>query len=334
MSEPLTDLLQQIEAGKLQPVYFLSGEAYPLELAAAAIRDAVLGDQQNAFNLDALLASEASAASILEAARTMPMFGSRRLVQVRDAHVLKAEELNQLLPYLKDPSPTTCLLLLGEKADLRLKFFSELKKHGVVVRFERLKDRQAPGWVAGEAKRLRIQLRAGAAEAIAEAVGTDMGQLAAALERLSLFVGVGKPVGPADVERVLAQTRQRSIFELTNAVGRGQRREALLVLSRMLDDREPGVRIVAMLARHLRQLWSARELSTRGQSKNEIAGALGIHPFFVGDMLEQAMRFNVAALRRTHRALFEADRQLKSSRLPESAILERLVLSLCPAQKG
>ena len=306
----------------------------PLGEVVAAIRRAVLGGDGNAFNLDSLLAGEARASGILAAARTLPMFGASRLVEVRDAHLLDAEALGQLVPYIKDPSPTTCLVLLAEKADLRLKFFGELKKHGVVARFEPLKDRQAAAWVAGEARRQKVRLAAGAAEAIADAVGTDMGQLASAVERCALYVGLGQQVSPADVEELLARTRQRSIFDLTNAVGRGQRGVALGVLRQMLEDREPGLRIVAMLARHLRQLWTARELAARGTQKGEIASALGIHPFFVGDILEQARRFSVLALERTHRALFEADRTLKSSRLAEEIVLERLVLSLCPAERA
>jgi DNA polymerase-3 subunit delta len=215
---------------------------------------------------------------------------------------------------------------------MRLKFFGELKKHGVVAKFEPLRERQAAGWLAAEARRLKIDLRPGAAEGIADAVGTDMAQLASALERVSLFVGLDQAAGPSDVDELLRQTRQRSIFELTNAVGRGRRREALLVLRRMVQDREPGVRIVAMLARHLRQLWSARELVGRGQSKGDIAAALGIHPYFVGDVLEQARKWSIPALGRTHRALFEADRRLKSSRLSDGIILEQLVLDLCPAE--
>ncbi len=332
--ELLSDILAQVERGTIAPLYYLCGETYPIDQVVRAVRRQVLGEKENAFNYDLLSADEAQAGGILDAARTLPMFGPRKVVLARDLQLLEAEELNRLLPYVKDPAPSTVLLLLAEKADLRLKFFGELKKHGVLAKFEPLRERQAAGWVAAEARRLKIELRPGAAESIAEAVGTDMAQLASALERVSLFAGPGRAVEPSQVDELLLQTRQRSIFELTNAVGRGRRREALLVLRKMLQDREPGVRIVTMLARHLRQLWSARELTERGQSKGDIASALGIHPYFVGDMLEQARKWSVPVLRRTHRALFEADRRLKSSRLADAIILEQLVLALCPAAGG
>ena len=329
----MNDLIADIEAARLSPVYYLCGERYPVDRVSAALRRAVLGGKNaSAFNFDAL-GPDAGAREILSAVRTVPMLGRARLVQVRDAHLLSAEELNKLLPYLEDPAPFSHLLFTAEKADLRLKFFSRLKKLGVVQRFDPLKERQVPGWLSQEARRQKVTLRPGAAERIADAVGTDMAQLASALERLSLYVGPGEPVTTAAVEELLARTRQHSIFELTNAFGRGDRREALLLLRRMLQDREPGVRIVIMLARHLRQVWSARELSSSGAGQKAIASRVGIHPYFVKDMVGQGRRFTDEALQRTHRALFEADRSLKSSRLSDAAVLEQLVLHLCPERE-
>lgn len=328
------DIVAEIEAGKLAPVYYVCGERFPVERVVAALRRAALeGQEVSDFNFDGLDAS-AGADGILSAARTVPMLGRRRLVQVRDAHQLGAEELNKLLGYVRDPAPFTCLLFVADKADLRLKFFTELKKHGVVQRYDPLKERQVPGWVADEARRQGVKLRPGAAERVADAVGTDMGQLSSALERLSLYVGPGKAIRTEDVDDLLAQTRQHSIFELTNAVGRGERREALLVLRRMLQDREPGVRIVAMLARHLRQLWSAKSLSGRGADPQAIAAQIGVHPFFVRDVIGQAARFSDEKLAQTHGALFDADRRLKSSRLTDAAVLEQLVLGLCPGGRA
>ena len=70
-----------------------------------------------------------------------------------------------------------------------------------------------------------------------------------------------KTVGAADVDAVVATTRQRTVFELADAVRRGRPRpRALAVLSSLMGARESGVRIVAMLARHVRQLWVTQEL--------------------------------------------------------------------------
>jgi len=100
------------------------------------------------------------------------------------------------------------------------------------------------------------------------------------------------------------------------------------VLRQMTRAREPGIRIVAMLMRHLRQLWSASELLAEGAGEKTIAREVGIHPFFARDLVQQARRLDPATFRRTHAALCQADRDLKRSPLPDALILDRLVLEL------
>lgn len=327
-----TALLRDLAAGKRAAVYYLCGEAYPRDRVAEALRRSLVGGALEGFNFDALRAKDAGVAGILAAVRTVPMLGGERLVQVRDADGLTADELARLIPYLENPSPFAVLLLLADKADLRAKFFNVVKKHGVLQRFEPLRDRQAAAWVAAEALRSGVRLQSGAAERLASAVGTEMGQLASALERVALFVGEGTAISAEAVEEVLADTRQRSIFELTNAVGHGRRREALAVLRQLILSRESGVRIVAMLARHLRQLWSVKELAGRdGVDPTQMAAQVGVPPFAIADLERQAQRLPLSRLVQMHEALREADRALKSSRLAEAVALEQLVFRLCPA---
>ena len=109
----MADTLKDIRAGKIAGVYYLCGEAYPRDRMVAELRGAVVGDQASAFNYDAFDGKEAKAGQILAAARTAPMLGGRRLVQVRGAEALVADELNQMLDYLKDPAPYTCLLFIA-----------------------------------------------------------------------------------------------------------------------------------------------------------------------------------------------------------------------------
>jgi len=323
-------LISAIHKGKVEAVYCLDGDPYPRGQVLAALRQAVVGGEESAFNLEVMRAPEARSGGILGAARTLPMLGDRQLVLVHEVDKLEADDLRKLVPYVQNPSPTTCLVLVTQKADKRLKLFKQLHKKGWLHSFPPLKDRQVPAWLTREARRRKVTLGPGAAERIADSVGRDMGSLAMAMEQLVTYVGPGQPVMPEHVEELLAQTREQSIFDFTNAVGRGQRREALLLLRRMMADRESGIRIVAMLARHLRQVWSIAALDRKHTPRDAMARQVGVHPYFVGDLVKQASRWSPARLRSMHRALFEADRTLKSSPLSDAVVLERLVNSVCP----
>ena len=292
------------------------------------VRQRVLDPRTRDFNYELFQGKEATAARIVQAARTLPMMAKRRLLLVRDADEMKADELNGLISYVQKPCAETCLVMVGEKVDQRIKLFATWKKTGVIAKFDPLYENKLPGFVADEARRRGVELETGVPRLVADEVGADLAQLADAIERLAIYVGEKKRVSAADVDEVVATTRQRNVFELCNAIGAGHRSRALAVVASMMANRESGVRVVAMLARHVRQLWSAQLLLQKRMSKFELASALGMPPFFVDDIMQQAQRLTPDALKGMHRALFVADTQLKSSRLDDARIMEQLILSL------
>jgi len=332
------DPLAPLREGEAGPLYFVHGkERYLVDRAVELLRARVLDPRTRDFNYELFYGKEAGASRIAQAARTLPMMAKRRLVLVRDADEMKGDELGALIPYVSDPAPETCLVFVAEKADQRLKFFSAFKKHGVMLKLDPLYERQLPDFVRGEARARGVTLAPDALTMIVDEIGAELGSLADAIERLALFVagrdaalgaGERKQITAEDVDKVVATTRQRNVFELANAVGAGDRAHALAVLSSMLGARESGVRIVAMLARHLRQLWITSELLERTRDKFEIAGALGIPPFFADDIIRQARNIDAARAKRMHAALFKADKDLKSSRLDDARLLEALILEL------
>jgi DNA polymerase-3 subunit delta len=326
-----SDPLAPLRDGDPGPLYFLYGkERWLVDRAVDLVRSRVLDPRTRDFNYELFYGKEAGSARIVQAARTLPMMAKRRLILVRDADEMKADELAGLISYVQDPAPETCLVFVGEKVDARLKFFTAFKKSGVLVKLDPLYERQLPDFVRGEARARGVTIEPQALQMIVDEIGADLGQLADAVERLSLFAsGRGqKSIAPDDVETVVATTRQRSVFELANAVGEGSRPRALTVLASMTAARESGVRVVAMLARHVRQLWVTKELLERTGDKFEIAQALGIPPFFVDDIVKQARRLERPRLRRMHAALYLADKNLKSSRLDDAHIMEGLILDL------
>ncbi|HZS38300.1 MAG TPA: DNA polymerase III subunit delta [Polyangia bacterium] len=333
MPPPNADPLAPLRSGELGPLYLIYGrERFLVDRAVDLLRERVLDPRTKDFNFDVFHGKEADAGRIVQAARTLPMMAKRRLVLVRDADEMKAAAMTELVPYVSAPCAETCLVLVAEKVDQRLKLFTAWKKHGASIKLDPLYERQLPGFVRDEARARGVKFEAGAAELLCDEVGADLGQLADAVERLAVFVcdrpAAERSVSARDVDEQVATTRQRSVFELCNAVGEGSRERALGALGSMLGARESGVRIVAMLARHVRQLWSAQSLLQKRVSKIELAQALGIPPFFIDGIEAQARRFDRAAFERMHAALYDADRLLKSSRLDDARLLESLVLEL------
>ena len=296
-----------VEQG-VESVYVLHSE-HPIliERAVTAIREAALPPAARGFNYD-VVDGKPSAARIVELAQTLPMMAQKRMVLVRDISLLAADDAEPLLAYFAKPNPSTVLVVVASKLDKRVKMFATASKLGYLHVLEA--PRQLAGWVRAEAQALGVRIDQAAIARLVESVGDDLSRLAIALEQLGIFAGA-RPVTPADVDDLVADTRERSVFELTDAIGTGDRGRALAAVAALCDQRESAVGVVVMLGRHVRQLAVLHALRTNQTPRAEWARALGVPPFIVDKLVAQAKRFKPSALASATRLLAEADRALK-----------------------
>jgi DNA polymerase III subunit delta len=332
---PPPDILAAVARGEIDPIYCLSGERYLVDEAVAAIRLAVVTAMgpAAAFNQDVFDLKEKGVGAAIAIAKTLPMMAKRRLVVGKAIDEVKAADLEPLATYAEDPNPSTCLLLVADKVDVRFRAFQVLRKRGYLHVFAPLREQALAGWLRNEARLRKIALAPDAAAALAISAGPDLGRLGQALEQLALYAG-DRAITVDDVEDLIAETRQRGIFELTKAIGAGEVGASLGLLANMLRNREPALKIQFMLARQFRQIWRAKELAAAGASRGDIAAGVGISPYFLDDVLIPARRISRAALVRAFERLFQADLALKTSRLDPEIALSRLVQALAEDAAG
>jgi DNA polymerase-3 subunit delta len=327
MSGP-TDLTADIRAGKLSPIYLVTGgDPAPIEELLAALRDQVVPGAARDLSYDLLRGDEVGGEVVVAAARTHPMLGRQRLVVVRGHEMLEKKGSASLIAYLAKPSPSAVLVLVASsKLDGRQKLWQAAQKSKNVaqVSYEPLKPWEGAEFIRGRAQKSGLSLHRDAAELLVDIVGAERSALVDALERLRLTVAPRTDVTAEDVAETLAATRLRSVFELCDAVGERKLKRALELCAAMEMAREPPIKVVAMLARQIRTLGRARALG--GEAS---AATLGVPPMAVRKIVEQARSYDGARLERALQSLAEADRLLKSSRIGDTLILEKLVLELC-----
>jgi DNA polymerase-3 subunit delta len=319
-------LRESLGRGKIDPVYVLVGEeTFLVGEWLDAIRDAVVGREGDLWNSETIEGAGSSAERILGAARTLPMMGPRRLVVVRQADALEADDQAAIAEYLPAPSPTTTLVLVATKLDARGKLAAAAVRTKCLHKAEALKDRDAGGFVSARAADRGLRLEPRAASALVEALGADMAALDDAIERLGLFVGTpARPITAQDVAACVSPHKETTFFALTDALSVGDAKAALETLGRLVRDREPGLLILWWLSRQIRQVGVARTLGTAG----EIASTLGVHPFVAEKLARSSKSWTDAAVRQALVLLAQADLDLKGSKVPEDLLLEALVLGL------
>jgi DNA polymerase-3 subunit delta len=323
------ELLQRIEAGSIPPAIVIAGaERFFVDRAVAALRRAVVGDGPSGFNEDVFEGKTSSAARICDAARTLPMLASQRLVLVRDLDALAAAELDRLADYFENPCPSACLVLLAEKLDGRTKLARRAQKLDLVVDAAPVKLHEMRGFVQAETRRRGMKMAPDAAAALVDAIGNDLPAIDDALERLGLYAGEGAPIDLAAVEACVTKVRVESIWALVDAVGLRDRRTALRAASSLLADREPPLRILAMVARQLRIVSRMQSALASGAPAQEAARIAGAPPFKARDLAAAARRFDGKALARAFTVLAQADLALKGSKRPPDVVLQGAILEL------
>lgn len=331
----IQSLLSDARAGKWEPVVVLVGsERFLADRAAKLLKKAVVGDGPRGFNDDLFHGGQVVAQRVVAAARTLPMMAQARYVLIRDGEDVPADQLDALAAYVAAPSPSTCLVMVAEKLDGRSKLAREAKKLGAWIECEPLKGPILARFTMGEAKRRGHPIDEDAVAALLDAIGNDLAALDDAVERLSLYVGRsadgrGQPITLAAVEASVVRIRVDSIWTVVDAVAARNTRVALAGVGTLLDDREPPLKILAMLARQLRMVARMKQALAEGLRGPEAARFAGALPFKARDLEAAARKFDDEALRAAFRALAETDLALKGSKRPGEIVMEELVLALC-----
>jgi DNA polymerase III subunit delta len=300
--------VHELIADGLDPIYVLHSEhAILIERAVAAIRDEAVPPAARGFNYD-VVEGKPSGARIVALAQALPMMAARRMVFVRDLGLMPADEAEPLLGYLAKPNPSTVLVAVTSKLDKRLKLFAQLAKKGYVHVLEA--PRQLAPWVRAEAQARGVKLDGPAVSRLVDAVGSDLSRLALAVEQLGLYAG-DRPVTADDVDELIVDTRERSVFELTDAIGAADRVRSLVAVAALCDQRESAVGVVVMLARHIRQLTMVHAMRAQNVPRGEWASRIGVPPFVVDKLLAQARSYAPGALATATQRLALADRALK-----------------------
>lgn len=330
---------REVSSNKPAPIYYIYGdETYLLDKALEAIKKAACPEGINDFNYDLIQGRDIDGEAILSCAEMLPMMSPKRLVVVRDLQEVSPKVLEPLEDYFKDPSPSTCLVFhartIKKKIDGRLGIVRKLKKAAKVCEFKTLYENELGPFMQRQAKQRGLRLRREATAYLVEAVGTELAGLDQALLKIDLYLGEAEDGEPREVtiedaQAVVARTRNRSVFDLTDALGERDFQTALEVLDKMLLDGESPLVVSHMAARHFRIVARLQDPELRNAQNREAASAVRVNPFFVGDYRRHARTFSTAEVAVILRRILEVDIALKSSPLPDRVILERLLTDIC-----
>ena len=325
------------------PVYLLHGEDDFLKDAAVRqLVAAVVDPATRDFNCETRRAGDVDAETLGSLLATPPMMAERRLLVVRDVAALKKDARRELDRYLARPAADVVLALValaGARAD------KALLDHAAVaaVDFRQLTGDELPKWVAHHADaELGGSITPEAAELLCAAVGSELAQLAAELDKLLSYTS-GEEIDEAAVSAVVGVRRGETLGDFLDAVAARDARRALGLVEHVLQQpKTTGVSVVMALSTQVLAMAWAQAARAEGlpasRLESELFTLLKESGGYAGRPWGEAVKawtrhlssWSVPALDAALDALLAADVALKESRVSsEEQLLATLVLTLC-----
>jgi DNA polymerase III subunit delta len=324
------DLRRAVEGGRIQTLYLFVGEEQYLQERALRLLNGTVDQALRAFNVSVFsigsdngAGSKVTAAMALDAANQMPMMSARRIVVVRDFDKIKEDELEPVLAYLKNPAPTTALVFQAVSPDKRRKLTAALMKTCEVLTFDFVDEGRAKRWAQDRLKQSGCSIDSAALTLLIGLVGTGLTRLANELEKLAAYAD-GGAINSAAVKELVPRAREHTSWELWDAINARDRKRALRLMQRLLDDSD-ALPILGSLASLYRRLLTGKQLLEGGASEQSITKATGQ---WSDTFLTRLRRASRAEIVRGLRRIAEVDNAIKNSEGTPRLQMEYLVAEL------
>ncbi len=348
----------------------LGDEAFLYERVRKGVLSKLVPSDLRDFCLhDLELGSETNIFEALDLAQTPSLMAPFQVIFVRGLKTLygrgaKKDEFAALEHYFRSPNPSALILFVADHltlpTDLRRMEREDKDRYDRIretlgewcgtVELQKVEEGDAARWVIGTAEDRGVKCDPEAARELVDSLAGDMMLISSELEKLLLYVSApvrennldttqpGITVGRislGDVETMVLAAKQRSLYELTDALSQRDRARALSLLHGLLHASDGGedsaIGHLYMLARTYRQMLIIHEKNVRDSRAiwQVLWQGFRMPPFAADVLILQARRYKTRReISRALRLIARADLELRSGPVDKTLVLERLVLDL------
>jgi DNA polymerase-3 subunit delta len=254
--------LAEVKGESRRAGYLLLGdEAFLYEMCRRGVLKTLVPDDCRDFCLHDIDLGDTSIFEALDLAQTPSLMAPFQVLFLRNVKTLygrgqKKDEFAAIDDYFRRPNPQALLIFVADhialpsdvrKMDMQDKERAERIRETLgdvcaVVELQHVAEDDAVEWVLAEALRGGTPFSGDAARELVDALGADMLTIKSELEKLLLYANAqgAARVEVVDVETMVSAAKQRSLYELTDAISLKDAPRALALLHGLLNASEGG----------------------------------------------------------------------------------------------
>lgn len=329
----INQIVSDIKSGNLKPVYFLMGEEpYYIDKISDYIEDNVLDESEKGFNQVVMYGRDVSVEEIVASAKRFPMMAERQVLIVKEAQDL-SRTIEKLTSYVEQPQPSTVLVLnyKYKKLDRRKKLYKAVAKNGLIYESKPLYENQVADWIRRVLGGKKYQVEPKAAQMLVEFLGTNLSKISNELDKLTTILPKETIITPEHVEENIGISKDFNNFELRKAIGDKDILKANRIINYFAQNpkNNPLVMTISLLNSFFTQLLIYHGLQNK--SRDHVAKALGIRPYFVTDYISAARNYPMRKVAQIIAMLRDADVKSKgvgASNQSQGDILKELLFKM------
>lgn len=327
--ERYREALQALTGEDRKPVYFFCGpETFFLDRLEKAT-ESLIPKENRDFNFDLLYGRDITPEKLLAIIRSYPMMAERRVVVLRDFDNLGSAtpgdngyggSVNDLIPYLEQPNPTTLLVIFDSKkphGGTRIGKAIRKNKNIGFYEFKEVPDYRLPDWIIEwTAEHHNKKIDPAGAQMLAQYVGSSLQLLSTEIDKVCTFVDTSDTIHESDIKKIIGLYREYSAFELKDALLSRDLEQSLFIAEQMLQhsktDTGEIIRTVGFFYSVFSNIWQIRRLATQGNKKTQVQQEMGIsNNWYFNKLWQDASKYQLQDMPRVFEALLDADRAAK-----------------------
>lgn len=346
--------LSRITKQSLAPAYlFLGQEGYQRRICREALAARALPEHLRTEGLAQIDLEASSLTQVLDDARSLSLFSTERLLWVSSAELALPRRLTsneeddgtgggssagQLAEYLSASTPGTVIVFECSRYDFAgddrpklervQKFYSPVPE---TVEFRHFTAESSRFLAQQLAKEHRLRLGNAELAILLEAVAGDANRLAGEMEKLALYIGAENAVTAEDLQTLVPNAAQSTIFALVGALGKRDRTAALRSVDVLIREGEYLPLALTFLSTQFRLALAAKESRvTSTQQAISFFSKLGVRIWRdrADQVMATASAFTKERLSRAVELIYETDRNFRDGYKDDRLVMESLILAM------
>ena len=286
-------IINDLRNQKFKPVYWLEGEEeFFIDQVIQYAENNILTESESSFNLSVFYGRDSNWADVVNACRRYPMFSEKQVVLLKEGQSMR--DIEKLEAYIEKPLSSTLLFIAykNKKVDGRTKLAKILKDKSVLFSTKKIYDKELPEWTNNLVKTKGFTISNKALFLLIDHIGNDLNRLNNEIDKLSINLSARNSITEDDIETYVGISKEFNVFELQQAIAAKDLYKAIRIIQYFAANPKaaPLQLIFPSLYNYFSKVIMIYSIPSRDEKS--VATAISVHPFFVKDYIQTAVKFS------------------------------------------